>query len=170
MMKYVTLKEYLKEDFWIMPATPKYIESGIPYITSKNIRNGSIDYSNINYDFPEKEYDLSLVRKKELEDKIKYGYRLENLTKKEIEYVNLAIKLPIADVYKTITWYRAKNKLSYKNEVYRDLQKKYHCSLNQIKIRVLDIILLMQYYEQELNNILKEQKKLIKTLKRNYEI
>ncbi len=49
MMRYTLLKEYLKEDFWIMPATPKYLDSGIPYITSKNIRNGSIDYNNVNY-------------------------------------------------------------------------------------------------------------------------
>lgn len=43
------LKEVLKEDFWIMPATPKYINKGIPYITSKNIKNGKIDFENVNY-------------------------------------------------------------------------------------------------------------------------
>lgn len=43
------LKEVLKEDFWIMPATPKYISKGIPYITSKNIKNGKIDFENVNY-------------------------------------------------------------------------------------------------------------------------
>ena len=46
---YENLKEFLTDDFWIMPATPKYIDNGIPYITSKNIKNGKIDYSNINY-------------------------------------------------------------------------------------------------------------------------
>lgn len=46
---YENLKEFLKDDFWIMPATPKYKAEGVPYITSKNIKNGKIDYSNINY-------------------------------------------------------------------------------------------------------------------------
>ena len=43
------LKEVLKDDFWIMPATPQYIETGIPYITSKNIKNGKIIFDNSNY-------------------------------------------------------------------------------------------------------------------------
>ena len=43
------LKEVLLDDFWIMPATPKYINNGVPYITSKNIKNGKVDFSNVNY-------------------------------------------------------------------------------------------------------------------------
>ncbi len=43
------LKEVLLDDFWIMPATPKYINKGVPYITSKNIKNEKIDFSNVNY-------------------------------------------------------------------------------------------------------------------------
>ena len=43
------LKEVLLDDFWIMPATPKYTNEGIPYITSKNIKNGKIDFENANY-------------------------------------------------------------------------------------------------------------------------
>ena len=43
------VKDILKDDFWIMPATPEYIEKGIPYITSKNIKNGKIDFSKVNY-------------------------------------------------------------------------------------------------------------------------
>lgn len=46
---YEILKDFLTDDFWIMTATPKYVDKGIPYITSKNIKNGKIDYSNINY-------------------------------------------------------------------------------------------------------------------------
>lgn len=43
------LKEVLLDDFWIMPATPKYINYGIPYITSKNIKSGKIDFENVKY-------------------------------------------------------------------------------------------------------------------------
>lgn len=43
------LKEVLLDDFWLMPATPKYINKGVPYITSKNIKNEKIDFSNVNY-------------------------------------------------------------------------------------------------------------------------
>ena len=43
------LKEVLLDDFWIMQATPKYINNGVPYITSKNIKNGKVDFSNVNY-------------------------------------------------------------------------------------------------------------------------
>jgi len=43
------LKDALLEDFWIMPATPKYEDSGIPYITSKNIKNDKIVLETANY-------------------------------------------------------------------------------------------------------------------------
>lgn len=43
------VKDILSEDFWIMPATPEYINEGIPYITSKNIKNGKIDFTKVNY-------------------------------------------------------------------------------------------------------------------------
>lgn len=46
---YESLKSFLIDDFWIMPATPKYIDKGIPYITSKNIKNGVIDFSDVKY-------------------------------------------------------------------------------------------------------------------------
>ena len=43
--KYETriIKDVLRESFWLMPATPKYIDEGIPYITSKNIKNRILD-------------------------------------------------------------------------------------------------------------------------------
>ena len=43
--KYETriIKDVLCESFWLMPATPKYIDEGIPYITSKNIKNRILD-------------------------------------------------------------------------------------------------------------------------------
>ncbi|MBQ6860596.1 MAG: restriction endonuclease subunit S [Clostridia bacterium] len=43
------LKEVLLDDFWIMPATPNYKHEGVPYITSKNIKNGKIDFNNVHY-------------------------------------------------------------------------------------------------------------------------
>ena len=43
------VKDILLDDFWIMPATPEYLEVGVPYITSKNIKNGKIDFSKANY-------------------------------------------------------------------------------------------------------------------------
>ena len=45
----VLLKEVFEDDFWIMPQTPQYLECGVPYITSKNIKKGKIDFSNVNY-------------------------------------------------------------------------------------------------------------------------
>ena len=43
------VKDVLQDAFWIMPQTPEYIEEGVPYITSKNIKNGKIDFSKVNY-------------------------------------------------------------------------------------------------------------------------
>ncbi len=51
-----SVKEILSDDFWIMPATPEYKTEGIPYITSKNIKNGSIDFRNVNY-ISEEDYE-----------------------------------------------------------------------------------------------------------------
>lgn len=44
-----SVKDILADNFWIMPATPEYIDKGVPYITSKNIKNGAIDFSKVNY-------------------------------------------------------------------------------------------------------------------------
>ncbi len=43
--KTVKLKDITEATFWIMPSTPTYDElEGIPYITSKNLSKGKIDY------------------------------------------------------------------------------------------------------------------------------
>ena len=45
-----TIKDVLLDGFWIMPSTPAFVEGGeIPYITSKNIKVGKIDFSNVQY-------------------------------------------------------------------------------------------------------------------------
>ena len=46
----VTVHSILDTSFWLMPATPEFIENGeVPYITSKNIKNGLIDFENVKY-------------------------------------------------------------------------------------------------------------------------
>ena len=45
-----TVREVLETGFWLMPATPEFIEKGeVPYITSKNIKDGIIDFENVKY-------------------------------------------------------------------------------------------------------------------------
>lgn len=45
-----TLKDICDSYFWIMPQTPRYIENGeIPYITSKNIKGGRIEFKGCKY-------------------------------------------------------------------------------------------------------------------------
>lgn len=42
----LSVKEICKEKFWLMPATPKYeVDGSIPYVTSKNLSDGTIDFS-----------------------------------------------------------------------------------------------------------------------------
>ena len=48
-VEYVAMKDIKEESFWLMPATPNFISEGIPYITSKNIKNGSIDFTDVKY-------------------------------------------------------------------------------------------------------------------------
>lgn len=48
-MDKVKLKSLLSDSFWIMPATPKFIDSGVSYITSKNIKNGVIEFDTAKY-------------------------------------------------------------------------------------------------------------------------
>ena len=44
------IKDITNNRFWIMPSTPKFVaEKCVPYITSKNIKNGNIDFENIKY-------------------------------------------------------------------------------------------------------------------------
>lgn len=55
-VRYVKLKDVCNDNFWIMPSTPKYISDGIPYITSKNIKNGQILFDNVKY-ISQEDYD-----------------------------------------------------------------------------------------------------------------
>lgn len=49
-IQYGLLKDIVLDSFWIMPATPKFIkEKEIPYVTSKDIKNGSINFTNVKY-------------------------------------------------------------------------------------------------------------------------
>lgn len=54
-VEYKKAREIKIESFWLMPSTPTYIEEGVPYITSKNIKNGKINFENVNY-ISEKDY------------------------------------------------------------------------------------------------------------------
>lgn len=48
-VEYKNIKEICIDNFWVMPSTPKYQQEGIPYITSKNIRNGKVSFNDIKY-------------------------------------------------------------------------------------------------------------------------
>ena len=48
-VEYKKIKELCKENFWVMPSTPNYQNEGIPYITSKNIKNGKVMFDNVKY-------------------------------------------------------------------------------------------------------------------------
>ena len=48
--KKVTVSSVLNTGFWLMPATPEFMVDGeVPYITSKNIKNRTIDFDNVKY-------------------------------------------------------------------------------------------------------------------------
>jgi len=62
-LEWKTLGELVNDKFWIMPATPKFDENeDIPYITSKNISGGHIDFSRVKYISRQTYSDLSRNR------------------------------------------------------------------------------------------------------------
>ncbi len=49
-VEWKALKNIIIDSFWIMPATPKFDENGgVPYITSKNIRGGNVDFQRVKF-------------------------------------------------------------------------------------------------------------------------
>ncbi|MGV3278048.1 restriction endonuclease subunit S [Rickettsiales bacterium LUAb2] len=49
-VEWKSVLEIIEDKFWIMPATPKCNENEkIPYITSKNIKNGHINFEKVSY-------------------------------------------------------------------------------------------------------------------------
>ena len=48
-VEYKTTADVKIDSFWLMPATPNYVMSGVPYITSKNIKNNRIDFDDVKY-------------------------------------------------------------------------------------------------------------------------
>jgi type I restriction enzyme S subunit len=48
--QYYRVMDLTIDRYWLMPATPNFItEKGIPYITSKNVKKGNIDFGNVKY-------------------------------------------------------------------------------------------------------------------------
>ena len=54
-VEYKTTADVKIDSFWLMPATPNYVISGVPYITSKNVKNNWIDFDDVKY-ITEKDY------------------------------------------------------------------------------------------------------------------
>ena len=48
-VEFLATKDIKTDSFWLMPTTPKFIDKGIKYITSKNIKNGIIDFENVKF-------------------------------------------------------------------------------------------------------------------------
>ena len=49
-VEWKTVKSLCNDNFWLMPATPEFEDNGtIPYIASKNIKGGKIDFQNTKY-------------------------------------------------------------------------------------------------------------------------
>jgi type I restriction enzyme S subunit len=65
---YVTTTDVKTESFWLMPATPKYKETGIPYITSKNIKDGKISFDDVKYISMEDYSEISANRSVQKDD------------------------------------------------------------------------------------------------------
>lgn len=56
-VEWKTVKSLCNDNFWLMPATPEFDDNGnIPYITSKNIKGGKIDFQNISMNMFIKNY------------------------------------------------------------------------------------------------------------------
>lgn len=62
------LKSKLNNAFWLMPATPTYVHYGVPYITSKNIKDGKINFLNSDKITYADYYKVSNLRKIEHND------------------------------------------------------------------------------------------------------
>lgn len=61
-VEYKNVKELCLENFWVMPSTPNYQNEGIPYITSKNLKNGNVLFDDIKYINEEDYNDISANR------------------------------------------------------------------------------------------------------------
>jgi len=67
-VEYKKTFEIKLESFWLMPSTPNYIENGIPYITSKNVKNGNVSFEDVSYISEDDYKQLSKNRKIEKND------------------------------------------------------------------------------------------------------
>ena len=68
-VEYKTTADVKIDSFWLMPATPNYVMSGVPYITSKNVKNNQINFDDVKYITQEDYINISAnrsVRKNDL--------------------------------------------------------------------------------------------------------
>ena len=67
-VEYKSTKDIKTDSFWLMPATPNFISEGVPYITSKNIKDGVIYFNDVKYISVDDYQTISNNRKIEVND------------------------------------------------------------------------------------------------------
>ena len=105
---------------------------------------------------------LEIERIIELEKNLNNEELLKNLSKEEMEYVELARKLPYKDLLNVvyghfINWY-----LRGEISISRELINKYSCNEIELYRRFVDIERIIKYNEKTIKQDLKKQKEMVK--------
>ena len=111
--------------------------------------------------------DLTIERMRELEKVVIEGYIPFPSNIKELKYISRINKIPLGDALNILNNLNGKfyhvNNYSY----IENLLKKYNCSKRDLELRLEDAKQIEEYEKKLNNNLLQEQKKMIKRMKKN---
>jgi len=112
--------------------------------------------------------NLTIERIIELEEELK-NYNLEsNLNYDELMYINRARKIPFNIMVIVIKYYKKRWYIIDEVEFENKIQNLFHVTKEELKLRFKDVNLILRYKNKQMNNLLLEQKKMIKKIKNNY--
>ena len=107
---------------------------------------------------------LNVKRMLELE-KILENYDLKNnFTIAELSYLERANKMPLKYMIEFINIYKKNWLFIDEVEVYNTIKNLFNCSDEEIYYRFKEVHMILRYQDSKLNNLVKERKKLVKSL------
>ena len=111
---------------------------------------------------------LDVLRMIELEKIVESNYDIDSLTVDELMYLDRAKKLPIKFMESLIEVYKRNWLFINEVDLIKTITYLFKCSKEDLRIRINEVHTISRYYNNQLNNILKERKTLIKRINKIY--
>ncbi|MBQ8891565.1 MAG: hypothetical protein IJ068_01725 [Bacilli bacterium] len=107
---------------------------------------------------------IDIKRMLELEELAKEKIEYANFSIEELKYIELAEKMPFNYMVAFIECYK-RNFFIDKKQIMKTLEVLFHCTEYEFDVRFKNVQRILKYKNKELDNLVDEQKKMVKSLR-----